>query len=109
MVELLQQDEAAGQSLVESLWIREPREAFSRLSETFAMTRWQVRSTAGGCIAETSFCTLAAQAKALGAASPCRHYCLDPLAAMVRSLAPQSRFTVCETLWAGERCLVEVG
>lgn len=108
MGELLQQDEATGEKLVETLWIREPQEAFNRLSETFAMTRWQIRSTAGGFIAETRFCVLSAQAKALGAASPCRHYCLDPLAAMVRSLAPQSRFTVCETLWAGERCLVEV-
>lgn len=97
-----------GQKLVESLRIREPQDVFTRLSESFAIVSWDIRPAEGGFAAEAHFCALSAQAKMMGAPSPCRHYCLEALAEAVQALSSKSRFKVCETLWEGERCRVEV-
>jgi len=104
----LQRGGVMGQNLVETLRIREPQDVFTRLSETFAIARWSIQPAEVGFVAEADFCALSAQAKAMGASSPCRHYCLDALTEVVQGLSPKSRLKVHETLWEGERCRVEV-
>ncbi|HEX9080438.1 MAG TPA: hypothetical protein VF795_12665 [Desulfuromonadaceae bacterium] len=103
-----QRNSAPGRNLITMLRTCEPHEVFTRLSETFAITRWKTKPAEDGFTAEVNFCALASQARAMGAPSPCRRYCLAPLAEAVHGLSPQSRFEVQETLWDGERCRVEV-
>lgn len=108
MEDQFQLDNVIGRELVENLQIREPQEIFIRISETFAIARWNILQAKAEFAAEVEFCALSSQAKIIGASNPCRHYCLEALAGVVLALSPKSRFKVHETLWEGERCRVEV-
>jgi hypothetical protein len=88
--------------------IGEPREVFTRLAELFGCADWTVREAADGFAATASRCLVCALAKRLGAPSPCRIGCLDPMEGMVRGLAPEARFDVEQTLFDGAGCHVKV-
>jgi hypothetical protein len=96
---------ANGASTAKQFGVSKPSDALRRTVELFACADWRVcDDEGGGFSAVASRCTLCAMPKRLGAASPCRIYCLDPIEGMVRGLEPDLRVEVSETLFEGEAC-----
>jgi predicted ArsR family transcriptional regulator len=89
--------------------IGKPEEVFTRLAETFGCANWTVESDNEGFTAEATGCLLCTVAKKMGAGCPCHIHCLDPMEGMVKGVAPDLTFEVEETLWAGQKCKVNVG
>ena len=98
-----------GRAKADQFSISRPEEVFSRLTEIFGCATWEIKPENGGFSAETKSCMLCAIAKRMGAPGPCDMYCLDPMEGMVKGLAPDTKFSVVETLWDGSKCRVEVG
>jgi len=88
--------------------ITKPEEVFLKLAELFGCASWNITSNSNGLIAQTSGCKLCAIAKKIGAPSPCRLYCLDPMEGMVKALKGDADFAVEETLWEGSKCSILV-
>lgn len=89
--------------------ISRPEEVFRRLSEIFACAAWEiVPESPGGFLARTAACALCAAARKIGAPSPCRLYCLDPMEGLVKAVKGDAVFTVEQTLWDGDHCRVRV-
>jgi len=100
---------ATGKAKAERMGIASPEQAFTTTAEIFDCASWRLEPGAdGGFVARASRCTLCAFAKKLGAPSPCRLTCLDPLEGMVRALAPEAGFEVRRTLFEGPECEVRV-
>jgi hypothetical protein len=90
--------------------ITKPEEVFLKLSEIFGCASWEIISnTNGGFTAQTRSCKLCAIAKKIGAPSPCRLYCLDPMEGLIKAVKNDAVYTVEETLWDGSKCSVKVG
>ncbi len=103
-----EQARANGARMAAQLGVREPAEVFEKTAEVFGCARWTVSREGGRVVAETGSCLLRTFAGKLGAPSPCRIYCLDPLEGMARALDPAARLEAVETLWEGSRCRVEL-
>lgn len=88
--------------------ITTPEEVFTTLSGIFGCANWAIDKTEQGFDAENKACMLCAIAKKIGAGNPCQIYCLDPMEAMVKGISSNAEYTVKETLWDNQRCLVEV-
>jgi hypothetical protein len=99
---------ATGAGRAAQMGIGEPREVFTRLAELFGCADWTVEEAADGFAATASHCLVCALAKRMGAPSPCRIGCLDPMEGMICGLVPGARFEVEQTLFGGDRCRVEV-
>lgn len=97
-----------GKTRATQFGITSPEEVFTRLSDLFNCVKWTITGTEDGFTAEGNACMLCGIAKKIGAPSPCNIYCLDPMEAMVKGLDPDTEYTVKETLWDGQKCLVEV-
>jgi len=83
-------------------------DVFANLVETFGCANWQTKREGNTVTAQATGCMLCALAKRMGAASPCRIYCLDAMEGMVKGLKPGTEFTVEETLYDGTSCRVTV-
>ncbi len=87
-------------------------EVFTRTAEVFGCANWQVEPGEGGYVATATACKLAAYAKKMGGANPCRGWCLDPMAAMAAAVSQGrvdgERFAVESTLMDGECCRVVI-
>jgi hypothetical protein len=103
-----QQQMAAGAMLARQFGASEPQEVFHRLVEVFGCANWQITPHEEGFSAEATGCTLCAMAKNMQGASPCAIYCLNPMEAMIKGLAPDAEFEVEATLWEGAKCRVRV-
>lgn len=92
------------------LGITRAEDVMPALSELMGCADWTVaaREDGSGFIAAASRCMLCAMAKKLGAPSPCRIYCLDPMEAMVKGLEPDVEFNMLDTLYHGTECRVDV-
>ena len=88
--------------------ITKPEEVFLKLAELFGCASWNIISNAEGFVALANECRLCAIAKKIGAPSPCRLYCLDPMEGMVKALKGDAEFAVEETLWEGSKCSILV-
>lgn len=87
---------------------KNPEEVFLKLSELFGCANWEVESDNEGFKAEATRCMLCTIAKKMGAQSPCNIFCLDPMEGMIRGIDPNYRFDVKETLWSGQKCVVNL-
>ena len=101
------QDQTAA-AMLAMFTIREPGQVFTALAGVFGCANWQVRGTDTGLVATASACKLCALSKRMGGANPCRGWCLDPMAAMVKKLDEHACFTAKRTLMDGDACEVEV-
>ena len=97
-----------GKMKAEQFGITQPEEVFQKLSEIFNCASWEIVSEADGFFSETKACKLCGFAKKIGAQKPCNLYCLDPMEGMVKGLNDSLNFIVCETLWDGQKCKVQV-
>lgn len=103
-----QEQLAAGEKKAAQFGMSRPEEVFTTLSAFFRCAQWQIIAQNGGFTAEANSCVLCALAKKMGAPSPCRIYCLDPMEGMVKGVEPEAEFVIQETLWDGQKCRVEV-
>ena len=99
---------AMGKTRASQFGITNPEEVFTTLSELFKCANWVINKAEEGFFAENNVCMLCAIAKRIGAPSPCYIYCLDPMESMVTGINPDANYKVVETLWDGQKCLVEV-
>lgn len=103
-----QEQLAGGKARAAQMGLVAPEEAFTRTVELFACADWKIEKDDAGFSAKAGRCTLCALAKRMGAASPCRIYCLDPIEGMVRGMEPEARFEVEKTLFESDGCSVRV-
>jgi len=87
---------------------KSPKEVFTKISELFNYTLWEIKEDEKGFLAEANSCKLAAMAKKVGAEPPCNIYCLDPIEGMLIALNHEHQIEVEETLWEGKSCRVKV-
>jgi hypothetical protein len=100
---------ATGKIRLGAFGITKPEDVFLNLSEIFGCAQWEITDrTAEGFVARSSTCKLCAVAKRIGAPSPCRLYCLDPMEGLVKAVKPDAGYMVEETLWEGKKCVVRV-
>ncbi len=85
-------------------------DVFTLLSDTFGCANWTVEKTPDGYAARATACKLCALSKKMGGASPCRGWCLDPMAAMIGAISEghigDDQFNVESTLMEGDCCKV---
>lgn len=98
-----------GRSRTAQFGICNPEEVFIKLSELFGCANWTIEREGEGFTAKATGCMLNTIAKKMGAQSPCNIYCLDPMEGMIKGIDSGLTFDVMETLWSGQKCLVEVG
>ncbi|MBN1542198.1 hypothetical protein JW992_08610 [candidate division KSB1 bacterium] len=99
---------ALGAHKCRAFGIESPERVFTALAELFNCADWRIEKTDDGINAVAKSCQLCGLARKMGAPSPCRLYCLDPMQGMVSALDPQAEFTVECTLWDSECCRVHV-
>lgn len=99
---------ATGANRATQFGVATTEEVFSKLSDIFACADWQTERNGREVSALATRCMLCALAKRMGAPSPCRIYCLDPMEGMVKGLQPGASFTAEETLYDGTKCRVTV-
>lgn len=100
---------AGGAAQAARLGIAAPEDAFTVSAELFGCADWGVaRQPDGGFVATAGRCLLCGMVKQAEGPSPCRLFCLDPIEAMVRGLAPGAGFEAQETLYDGASCRVRV-
>lgn len=97
---------ATGKIMAQQFGVSKPEEAFTKLVEVFGCANWQIAPNEDGFAAESASCLLCGIAKKMQGASPCNIYCLHPMEAMVKGVAPDVEFEVLETLWDGNKCRV---
>ena len=97
-----------GKMRAAQLGITRPQAVFEVLSEIFGCANWKITDMDSGFNAEATGCMLCSHAKRMGAQSPCKIYCLDPMEAMVKGIDSHASFKTHETLWEGKTCNVEV-
>jgi hypothetical protein len=82
-----------------------PAEVLTRMKEVFGCTEWRIEEeTELATRAVSASCLMCAIAKRSGAASPCKLFCINPMAAYAEALEPGYTFTAQETLWEGNEC-----
>jgi hypothetical protein len=105
---------AAGAAQAAQMGIDKPAAAFTTPAELFGCADWSVAPAAqddrpaAAFVASARHCLLCAMVKKSAGPSPCRLFCLDPIEAMVKGLAPAAGFDVEETLYDGGQCRVRV-
>jgi len=97
-----------GREKAKQFGIEKQEEVFTRLSEIFNCSVWEISQESYGFSAETSACKLCALDKRLSTESPCNIYCLDVMEGMVKGLVQNSKFVIKETLWCGRKCKIDV-
>lgn len=100
---------ATGAAQAAQLGITAPENAFTVSAELFGCADWTVTPGSESTFdAGATRCLLCAMAKKMGAPSPCRIFCLDPIEAVVLGLQPHAHLQVLETLYDGEHCRVRI-
>lgn len=100
-----------GKQLTSLLGIGVPTEVFTRFSEFFGCTKWEINPKKGGFLAinkECRFRDIFRELGESGAVNPCDICCLNLMEGLVKSLEPDCFFYVEETLWDGDKCRVTV-
>lgn len=101
---------AVGKVRAEQMGITNAENVFTKLTDLMGCANWTVSASEDGCgfTATASYCMLCALAKKMGAQSPCRIYCLDPMEGMVKGLIEGAEFDVQCTLYEGTHCSVAI-
>lgn len=97
-----------GKILVEQFTMNTPKDVFRWSAEIFDCADWEVNEKEKITTATVKGCRLCNYAKKLGAKSPCKIYCLNPMEGMVKGIDSEFKFEVLETLWNGEKCTVKI-
>lgn len=92
---------------VKQMNVQKPEDVIVNTSALFGCANWTVTERDGGFSAEATQCMLCAIARRLGAPSPCRIYCLDPMEAMIRAADPSLDVRTEGTLYDGPSCRLE--
>ena len=102
---------AGGKARAVQMGMTKPEEVFIKLSDLMGCADWTVapNDEENGFTATASRCMLCAIAKKMGAQSPCRMYCLDPMEGMIKGLDENAEFDVHSTLYDGEKCRIVIG
>ena len=104
-----QEQIASGQLRATQFGITKPEEVFLKLSEIFNCAQWKIANMPeGGFTAQANNCMLCSIARKIGAPSPCHIYCLDPMEGLVKAVKNNAIYVVKETLWDGNKCVVNV-
>ena len=98
-----------GAVLAERFGVKEAKQAFERIQETYGCANWVCEDTDDGFTAVCTSCKLCAFSKQMGPYSPCQVHCLSPIEAMVKGVNPSAAFKVKQTLWDSDTCVVRVG
>ena len=98
----------SGKTRAQQLGVETPAEVFGVLADIFGCANWRVDHETGSFTAVATSCVLCGIARKIGAESPCRIHCLDPMEGMVRGVSPNAAFRVESTLWTGDSCRVVV-
>jgi len=98
----------AGGILAERFKVKEPCDAFTKTAEIYGCADWVCQKTDTGFTAKAARCMLCSISKQMGKYSPCAVYCLSPIEAMIKGIAPESEFKTESTLWEGDNCTVHV-
>lgn len=101
---------ASGKMRAAQLGITVPEEIFIKLSDLMGCADWKVEQNGqeDGFTATASRCMLCAMAKKMGAESPCKIYCLDPMEGMAKGINENIVYDVQSTLFDGAQCRVAV-
>lgn len=94
--------------LTQQLGMNSAEEVFEKMTTIFECANWSVTKTENGIRATATQCQMCNMAKQQNTASPCQIYCLNPLEAMVKSVAPEALFEVVNNLYDDNCCRVEV-
>ena len=89
--------------------VKEPKQVFEKVQDLFGCANWVCTDTENGFEAVTKSCMLCAISRKMGNFSPCQIYCISPIEAMMKGVAPNSKFTVMDTLWNSFECKIRVG
>ena len=100
----------SGKVRVSQMDISSTDEVFLKLSDLMGCADWTIEpdENGGGFTAIASRCLLCAMAKKIGAQSPCRMYCLNPMEGMVKGLSENVSFDVQSTLYENTQCRVSI-
>lgn len=101
-----QEQMMSGKVRAAQLGIQDPKEVFEILPEVFGCANWKVEEKSEGFEATATNCMLCTLSKKLGAQSPCKIYCLDPMEGLVHGIDEKSEFDVVSTLWNQNECKV---
>lgn len=100
---------AGGKARAAQMGMMAPEEVFTKLSDLMGCANWTLEpKDDGGFTAVASRCMLCAMAKRMGAQSPCRIYCLDPMEGMIKGLSQEAGFNVQSTLYESSQCYIEI-
>ena len=101
---------AGGKARAAQLGITSAEEVSTKLSDLMGCADWKVSANGKGkgFTAQASRCMLCAFAKKMGAQSPCRIYCLDPMEGMVKALDAHKDYRAESTLFEGGECRIVV-
>ena len=88
--------------------VKEPRQVFQKVQDTFGCSNWKCTDTEDGFIAVATSCMLCAISKKMGNFSPCQIFCLSPIDAMLKAISPKAGFSVMDTLWDSNECRVNI-
>ena len=98
-----------GAMLAGKFGVQDPKRAFVNVQSLFGCASWNCEDVADGFFAVNMSCTLCSMCKKMGTNSPCQLFCLSPIEAMIRSINPDSTFSIRKTLWNDDKCIVKVG
>ncbi len=101
---------ASGKLKAAQLDIATKEDVFLKLSDLMGCAQWKLEplKDGDGFTAVTSGCMLCTMAKRMGAQSPCRIYCLDPMKGMVMGLDGEASFDVESTLFDDGECRIAI-
>lgn len=99
------EQEIAAPGQLHRLGIHSAQELFSTYTELFGCAEWRVEAEEPDLIMRTRSCLACSLAKKLGAPSPCRIFCINPLGAQAAALDRPLQLRVGQTLWDSDSCV----
>lgn len=98
-----------GAARAKQLGIESVEDVIPKLTDLMGCANWTMTATedGSGYTAVATRCMLCAMAKKLGAPSPCRIYCLDPMEGMMKGVDGTIQFFADSTLWDDQECKIE--
>jgi len=97
-----------GKNLATRFEMSEPKHAFEKTRDTYGCADWICQDTDSGFEAIAKNCMLCSISKAKGNYSPCQVFCLSPIEAALKGIAPDSEFNLIGTLWNSAECKVKI-
>jgi len=98
-----------GTGLASRFGVTEPKQVIEKTRDTYGCANFVCTDTNGGFEAIATSCMLCSISRQMGGRfSPCRIYCLSPMEAMIKGVAPDVDFHVISTLWESEKCVIKV-